>query len=472
MFEHITRVLKEEDSLIEFDNKQGRKTAASHWGKILLYSVLFSSFFIPAHARVQQDEYALFQRFEERFCLLDSLIFLCNTSNKVSAAAYDYEKSTPSMIDSRIDNKVQKQQEALLSESGILLSGQTYHRSGEGAIDSDEDDALSNYHSKVQIELRWNILASSLHNQEGRLNELLLEGELEHAHLEQEQVAIMIERQKQSFREEYDSLLGGILQLRIENLQLLNDAQSYLASDRSIGIDDLLKIMDEQAIAERLLTTIPKEYPAASQLVSPHGAIIHLDTTRLKKNIRENTLPLRVIDLEIKLLRQREKNTKYTNSLNLSPFLRYSYYIRNEVKSPSNIDIGIAFQIPILGQEPGKRKVLAAERLQKIAEKDELAVQLMTEVETLLTEVERANRGLQGELKRIEKLRMYMKQRRHDYQGHIGEYNFMSRIKEYNHYLTCWENYYSYQYKRDCYIADLQAFLSKQSIVDFCIIQK
>ena len=99
-------------------------------------------------------------------------------------------------------------------------------------------------------------------------------------------------------------------------------------------------------------------------------------------------------------------------------------------------------------------------------------LQLMEEVELILLDIERANRGLAGELKRIGVMREYMQLRRENYQGHIGEYNFMSRIKEYNHYLTCWENYYSYQYKRDCCIADLQMLLPQQSVFNFYIVNK
>jgi hypothetical protein len=105
-------------------------------------------------------------------------------------------------------------------------------------------------------------------------------------------------------------------------------------------------------------------------------------------------------------------------------------------------------------------------------EREVMTLQLMDKVENILLNIERANRGLEGELKRIELMKEYMQLRRENYQGHIGEYNFLSRIKEYNHYLTCWENYYSYQYKRDCCIADLQQFLHLQSVLDFCIINK
>ena len=98
--------------------------------------------------------------------------------------------------------------------------------------------------------------------------------------------------------------------------------------------------------------------------------------------------------------------------------------------------------------------------------------EFFSKVDMLFIEIERANRGLSGELERIKKLRTYMELRKANYQAHIGEYNFLSRIKEYNHYLTCWENYYSYQYKRDCCIAELQNYLSGCSVLEFCTMEK
>ena len=422
--------------------------------------------------QAQQTDRMLFQRFDTHFALLDSLIFKCapSTSDMLGASLPSREGTT-SAVDSLIADKVQAQHRALRGETGLLLSGHTYYRSGEGiGVDPDENDALERYTTKVQVELRWNIMNSSLVNRKGRLQELSLQGELERVTLAQEELDRAIEDQKAYFRTEYDSLLSSVLRLRIDNLQLLNDAQVYLTSDRSIGTDELLKIMDEQAIAERLLSTIAQDYPMAEQLCKPCGVSVVLDTARLKGSIREQVLALQASDLQIALLREKEKNTSYWHSLTLSPFVRYSYYVRPEVTNPSTMDAGVAFQIPLSVQEPRKRKALAAERAQKTVEREEQMAQLMEEVDRILSEIERANRGLSGELKRIETLREYMRLRRENYEGHIGEYNFMSRIKEYNHYLACWENFYSYQYKRDCLIADLQAFLPQQSVSDFCVI--
>lgn len=440
--------------------------------KLKLYISFLLGLWAFLGIQAQMSDRILFQKFGEHFSLLDSLIFSVGNVTGVKEKSINLKNSLNSVdasVDSLLYAKVEKQMEAMKAETGLLISGQTYYRLDEG-FGIDDEDALSRYTAKVQVELRWNFLSSSLINRRSRLNELDIKGELERVGLERERIGKLIETQKEYFQEEYDSLLAGVLKLRIANLQLLSDAQQYLVSDRSISTDELLKIMDEQAIAERLLVTIPKDYPLAFQLVSPHGAEIRVDTARFMKYICENDLSLYEADLQIKLLNEKEKSTNYWRTLNLSPFFRYSFYVRPEARNTANVDAGLAFQIPLSGEQPRKRKALRAERFQKTMEK-ESQVNLVTEkVHFLFDEIERANRGLAGELKRIEKMRDYMQLRKKNYRGHIGEYNFMSRIKEYNHYLTCWENFYTYQFKRDCCIAELQAFLSGQSVLDFCTI--
>ena len=440
--------------------------------KLKLYISFLLGLWAFLGIQAQMSDRILFQKFGEHFSLLDSLIFSVGNVTGVKEKSINLKNSLNSVdasVDSLLYAKVEKQMEAMKAETGLLISGQTYYRLDEG-FGIDDEDALSRYTAKVQVELRWNFLSSSLINRRSRLNELEIKGELERVGLERERIGKLIETQKEYFQEEYDSLLAGVLKLRIANLQLLSDAQQYLVSDRSISTDELLKIMDEQAIAERLLVTIPKDYPLAFQLVSPHGAEIRVDTARFMKYICDNDLSLYEADLQIKLLNEKEKSTNYWRTLNLSPFFRYSFYVRPEARNTANVDAGLAFQIPLSGEQPRKRKALRAERFQKTMEK-ESRVNLVTEkVHFLFDEIERANRGLAGELKRIEKMRDYMQLRKKNYRGHIGEYNFMSRIKEYNHYLTCWENFYTYQFKRDCCIAELQAFLSGQSVLDFCTI--
>ena len=439
-----------------------------------LYTVFFFVFGIATPIMAQKIDEKLFMQFENHFSLLDSLIFMqhpLHSNSSVLKMTAAPELDVHHAVDSLIFDKVEKQMDAMKAETGLLISGQTYYRLDEG-FGIDDDDALSRYTAKMQVELRWNFLSSSLINRQSRLKMLDIQGELERVGLERQRVRDLIDKQKEAFRMEYDSLLAGVLQYRINNLRLLSDAQQYLVKDRSIATDDLLKIMDEQAIAERQLVAIPKDYPLASQLVYPEGTVIRIDTARLKKHIAENDLMLYASDLQIELLAEKEKGTNYWRTLNLSPFFRYSYYVRPEMRNSSNIDAGLAFQIPLSVQEPRKRKALKAERLQKTMEKEALVASILEKVDMLFIEIERANRGLAGEQERIKKLRTYMELRKANYQAHIGEYNFLSRIKEYNHYLTCWENYYSYQYKRDCCIAELQNYLSECSVLEFCTMEK
>ena len=185
-------------------------------------------------------------------------------------------------VDSMLHLKTEKKKDAMMAETGLLVSGQTYYRLDEGFC-IDDDDALSRYTAKLQVELRWNFLNSSLINRNSRLKALDIQGKLESVGFERERVKELIDKQKNCFREEYDSLLAGVLQLRIDNLVLLNEAQDYLVSDRRISTDDLLKIMDEKAIAERLLVSIPKDYPLASQLVLSLVAATILSANPLHK---------------------------------------------------------------------------------------------------------------------------------------------------------------------------------------------
>ena len=103
------------------------------------------------------------------------------------------------------------------AETGLLISGQTYYRLDEG-FGINDDDALSRYKAKIQAELRWNFLSSSLINRKSRIRELQIKGELEEIALERERIGKHIDRQKEYFQSEFDSLLSGVLKLRISNL--------------------------------------------------------------------------------------------------------------------------------------------------------------------------------------------------------------------------------------------------------------
>jgi len=416
---------------------------------------------------------SLFRRFESRFDLLDSIIHTPAYSplktgsvmpeKNIVADAYDHLA-----VDSVIDNQVNAQISAMKNVTGLTVNGQVYGRLDEG-FGLDEEDALSRYKGKIQAEVRWNFLSSSIINRKGKENEIRLKGDILRLEYKREDLGRLVALQKEQFRTRYDSLLCGVLTHRIANLTLLSNTQSYLLMQGGISSDDLLTILNEKAEAERLMATITRSYPASDDLSNPSGIVVDVDTTRLISFICEYNTGTSTIELRRRLLDQQIDNTSYWSTLNLSPFIRYSYYTRPDIPNSSNVDAGVSFIIPLTLETPRKRKAMMAERGVLDLERDRLTRDIRENVRLALLDIERMNRSIEGEVKRLSELKGYLNIRREAYDNRIGEYNYLSRMKEYNSYLLCCERLLAFSYQRDCMLASLQMYLPDVSILDFCV---
>jgi len=424
-------------------------------------------------AAFAQKPDSLFRQFESRFELLDSIIH--SPAHRSSSADYglpeknmaadDYDRLA---VDSVIDSHVNAQISAMKNVTGLTVNGQIYGRLDEG-FGLDEDDALSRYKSKIQAEVRWNFLSSSIINRKGKENEIRLKGDIQRLEYKRENLGRLVALQKEQFRIRYDSLLCGVLTHRIANLTLLSNTQSYLLTEGGISSDDLLIILNEKAEAERLMATITGSYPASDDLSNPSGIIVDVDTARLISYICEYNAGTSTIELRRRLLDQQIDNTSYWTTLNLSPFIRYSYYTRPNISNSSNIDAGVSFIIPLSAESSKKRKAMIAERGVLDLERDRLTSEIADNVRLALLDIERMNRSIEGEVKRLSELKGYLNIRHEAYDNRIGEYNYLSRMKEYNTYLLCCERLLSFSYQRDCMLASLQVYLPDVSILDFCV---
>ncbi len=416
---------------------------------------------------------SLFVRFESRFALLDSVIrhpgLKRNAAYGKSGYCAPYAlRFSYGAVDSVIDNKVAAQISAMKNVTGLTVNGQVYGRLDEG-FGLDEDDALSRYKEKIQAEVRWNFLNSSIINRKGKANEIRIKGDIERLEYKRENIGRLVSMQKELFRVRYDSLLCGVLTHRIANLELLDDAESYLLSYGGISSDEMLDILNEKAEAERLMATIAGSYPPADDLSNPAGVTVSVDTARMMDFIRKCNTGTSTIELRRRLLDQQISNTTYWSTLNLSPFLRYSYYMRPDVPNSSNIDAGISFIIPLSGETAKKRNALKAERGVLDLEKDRLIELIADNVRLAMLDIERMNRSIEGEIKRLSGLKEYLGVRKDAYDSRVGEYNYMLRMKEYNMYLLCCERLLQFSYQRDCMLASLQSYLPDVSILDFCV---
>ena len=417
----------------------------------------------------------LFDTFEQRFVALDSLIFAYSEADSATAdhPAVHFQhwwiaQDSTSAADSLITNHVNAEVRAMKHETGLALTGQTYYRLDEG-LALDEDDAVSRYKAKVQVELRWNFLNSSLIHRQGRQQAIELQGDIERIEMDKANLARLLAENQEFYQQKYDSLLSGILQHRLVNLTLMNDAQMYLLEHGNISSDEMLDIINDKAEAERALMAMSKSYPMTNDLSHPSGLVVEIDSAGLLGYIREHHADLHLLQLQSELLAQQMENHSYWTKLNISPFIRYSYYFRTELANSTNVDFGVNFNIPITGEAGKKRAAMDAKRMIIDKEKEETTKKIEENIRAILLDIERLNRVSIAELHRMQDLKRYLQIRSHAYLNRKGGYNIILRTKEYNTYLVCWEKFLSYQYQRDCLLMTLQTYLTDTSIFDFCV---
>lgn len=438
--------------------------------------VIWTVFCATIMAYAQQDgSQRLFDTFEQRFVALDSLIF---ASADVDSTVVDSQtvyfqhwwiaQDTTSVADSLITDLVDAEVRAMKHETGLVLTGQTYYRLDEG-LALDEDDAVSRYKAKVQVELRWNFLNSSLIHRQGRKQSIELQGDIERIEMDKANLARLLAENQEFYQQKYDSLLSGILQHRLMNLTLMNDAQMYLLEHGNISSDEMLDIINDKAEAERALMAMSKTYPMSDDLSHPSGLVVEIDSAGLLSYIREHHADLHLLQLQSELLAQQMENHSYWTKLNISPFIRYSYYFRTELANSANVDFGVNFNIPITGEAGKKRAAMDAKRMIIDKEKEETTKKIEENIRAILLDIERLNRVSTAELHRMQDLKRYLQIRSHAYLNRKGGYNIILRTKEYNTYLVCWEKFLSYQYQRDCLLMTLQTYLTDTSIFDFCV---
>ena len=107
---------------------------------------------IQAQEMVQDSAERLLSRYEDRFSLMDSLLF---GKQEEFSGFYKSTFVKPERIE-EIDAATDAKISAMKGKVGLEISGQAYYRPGKG-VGYDPDDALSAYNMKGQGELQWHI---------------------------------------------------------------------------------------------------------------------------------------------------------------------------------------------------------------------------------------------------------------------------------------------------------------------------
>lgn len=424
-----------------------------------------------------QNGVSLISRFDRSFSILDSLIFSNGQRGKELTtvdAINGFGNRQATTISPQLDKALKNQTAAVIKEgngkTGLSLTGQAYYRiAGNGGIDDvagETGNAL--YKAKFQAELRWAFLQSSLFGRNGRRREAELEEQIARAGYEKGRIDINEYTIKASLAEHYDSLMAGVLSHRVAMLRLLDDAQHYLLGTENISSDELVNVLNERMEAERKLTEIERDYPAARTLAGIEATTVKIDSTALIKYVADSQGDMKILQLRMELLEQREKNIKWWQTWNVAPFVRYAHYFRGSVPDTYNLDAGIAFTIPLDGTQCLKKKTLRSERAVLEAETERLSRRVADKTAIIVDEVNRLNRASAAEVRRMDEIKRYLSVRTDAYERGYGEHNRLARAKEYVMYLSCLERLIEYQYRRDALVADLQTLLPDETILRFC----
>lgn len=416
----------------------------------------------------------LLENFEERFAVMDSIVFHSPYSSFNDEPLLDPNTLT-FIVNERvaeIDEVVDAQIAEMKSKTGLDIRGQTYIRPGRH-ISYDPDDPLVAYNSKIQAELEWNIFHSSIYKRASKIQELRLQGELRQLEYEKEALDETLFLQKNAVRYRYYGRLLYVLNVHSENLKLLMDTQMYLLQHGKISSDDLLKLIREQSEIERQLIAIKAdsvvtEIPAAADV----AYISVPDTTALMSCIRSEQRDLKKYALRKELLEVQRKNIDYLQTMDILPFARYSYYTRENAHNTYNIDVGVSFKIPLSAETAKKRKVIRAEENVVRYEQERAGQKVEREVTLILRELDNYNENIYGEFERMESLKRYLQMRIDSYNNVIGEYSRIDRLLEYNTYLQAWERMLAYAYQRDCKLIELQSYILAEPVSKFLNFQE
>ena len=413
----------------------------------------------------------ILSRFEDRFAIMDSVIFNNISANLNGVIINDsvfYTFPETARVEA-VDAATLANISAMKSKTELDFRGQTYFRPGKG-LNYDPDDPLVAYNAKFQAELQWNLFNSSIYKRGTKTRELELEGDLRQLNYIRDDMEQQILAWKQQVRYRYYSYLLWVVRLHSENVQLLLDTQMYLLEHGKISGEDFLSLINEQSELERRLISIQADSVITEQTPpSKINYILYTDTMGILNSIRtkNNNLEMRKLGLRKDILGTRLKNIDYLQTMNLQPFVRFSYYNRPTAYNTYNLDLGVAFTIPLSKEVAAKRNAIRAEQSVLQYEMDELEAETSRAIFLTFHDLEIYNENVKGEFNRMQNLKKFIELRTGNYRNVDGEYSRINRLVEYNAYLKSWERLLEYIYQRDMALIQLQSYLLYEPISSF-----
>lgn len=350
---------------------------------------------------------------------------------------------------------------ALNRNKGFEVTGQVYGRLDHrwtNFLNADDDDAVSVYHAKVQGEIGWNWINSSLYQRRYKERAILLDNQIEQARQFASDEGVAYDAWTDTLTQRWNHILATVMLCHVNNIDAINEAYQMMIENDRITSGQLLDVMNDKMELEFELAQIYAKDKVIPQeqlpLIEPQTLLI--DTLTLRREIAANNPKNRYNELKIEKLDNDSRMTNYLSTMRLTPFARWSTYLTSQDKLSHNADIGVRFTIPLYNQSKRKKQAMEVEKEILQLENSDYTDDMMTQCLLSVDRVQRLNQSIAVEYNHLKQLRKYLEIRRKAYSANKGRYSYIDRMLEYNEYCKSMERLYKQMRDRSLALVTLQ----------------
>lgn len=445
-----------------------QKKNISHIITLLLFFVVVTVGTTTAQVADYQPKMLMFENlnnkdilnsFEKRFTQIDTM--LARTVYVYSPTMRTMDMTdVNSRLDSLYEEKSRQESSAFTARNGLEITGQAYGRLDNIASirhDADDEDDISRYWAKVQVELGWNIFNSRFYNRNAHLRKIVLENEIDRVRSKKDARKDIFDELSHRLTERYNFYLAVVQYQRLTNIDLLNEAYQFLLEQDRISNDKLLDIINEKMQMEyELSQTYDMESLGKEPLYRIKPTVLMTDTTALYLEMMNRNADLRENELKEEALKNQLALTTYASTMRVSPFARWSGYLTSRYTYSQNIDLGVRFTFPLFNENPKKRKGIGTEIDILRTMRETMSEENRTYCRMRLMRIERLNKAIRTEHLHITQLSNYINLRNNAYSKSKKGYNYIARLEEYNEYLKSMERIYKLMLQRSLTMIEIQ----------------
>lgn len=345
-----------------------------------------------------------------------------------------------------------------MRRNGLELTGQVYQRL-DNTFGFDEDDQYSQYSTKIQGEIGWNLFNSSFLQRKTELQKITLQNKLGfHQHAMRQNPSLW-RQQELEINRKYENLMAIVLWHQLENVKLMDLAYQYMLDRERVSNSKLLEVMNERMRLESELAQMISSDSIHNQPITlPIPTIIEIDSVALFSGLAEHNPEIQETYIREEIAEVTCKLTNYAQEIRLTPFVRVSHYLRNNkgLSSSTNVDLGVRFTFPLYDDTSRKRKALRTEKALASLGREHIEVGIKQQLAQLLNQLRQLNKAIQTEALHRQQLLEFIDFRRKAYTATTKMYNYIGRLEEYNEYLKSIERMYKLLHFRSICLLDIQ----------------